>query len=222
MTGDADSAPHSSLSPPLPPTAISTCLPSTKRPPGAPRSPPPRQRGGDGRSGRASSEDASSRPEGRQSLLGSPCRPSSEEEPRCPTSPAATASASRGCARCSGRAWWARHGQMPPAEKDARDGPPFETGATRVLVATTVIRGRRRRAGGLDHGDRPRRELRARPASPASRPGGGGRGGLEPASCSTPPAARRDRAAGASRYCARPRTVSASPRRTSRSGARAT
>ena len=81
-------------------------------------------------------------------------------------------------------------------------------------------RGGRRRAQRLDHGDRAGRDLRPGAAAPVARPGRARRGGLDlPADVSA--AAVRDGERGGWRSCARPRTGSASPRKTWRCAARA-
>ena len=112
------------------------------------------------------------------------------------------------------------HGQMPPAQKDAAMAD-FVAGRTRLLVATTVIEVGVNVPERLDHGDRGRAGLRPRAAPPAARPGRAAARRGRPACCSTTRRSARRRGRG-SRSCARPRTASASPRRTWRCAGRAT
>ena len=178
----------------------------------APRSPPTLvNSGAHGRSGRALKTAVA---EGTARPMGLP--PPSRE--RCPTFTAADRALRAASRGHRGGRGGPRPRQMPPRRKGTpRMAASRERARTRVLVATTRSqRSSVERAGGRSWVSRTAPESLQGIASFTSFAAGwGGARRPRPASCSTPRRSERPRG-GASRYCARPRTGSASPRRVPR------
>ena len=111
------------------------------------------------------------------------------------------------------------HGRMKGADKDAAM-EAFQARRDAHSRRHHGDRGRRRRAGGDDHGDRTRRALRPRAIASVARARRARLRRNRPASCSTRGRSARPPGRG-SRCCARPRTASASPKRICACAARA-